>query len=85
MTGSVITVTVCVGSSCFKRGAGEIVDAFKKLVEENNLEGQVELKGCFCLERCTEGTTVKIEDRLFLGVFAREIPRLFREEVLTRL
>lgn len=80
-----INITVCVGSSCFKRGAGEVVDAFQRLIESNRLEAQVELKGSFCMDRCTEGTTVKIGDRVFCGVFARDIPRLFHSEVLSRL
>lgn len=80
-----ITVKVCVGSSCFKRGAGEVVDAFKRLIEENGLEAEVELRGSFCMEHCTEGTTLEIGDRLFFGVFARDVPRLFRDEVLARL
>ncbi len=80
-----VTVTVCVGSSCFKRGAGEVVDAFKRLILDNGLENQVELKGSFCMERCTEGTTLQIGDHLFFGVFARDIPKLFSEEVLSRL
>ncbi len=76
---------VCVGSSCFKRGAGEVVDAVRRLIEENGLGDKVELKGSFCMERCTEGTTIEIGGRLFCGVFARDIPKLFREEVLTRI
>lgn len=80
-----VTITVCVGSSCFKRGADEVVDALKRLIEDNKLEAQVELKGSFCMDRCTEGTTVQIGDRVFSGVFARDIPHLFHNEVLTRL
>jgi NADH:ubiquinone oxidoreductase subunit E len=80
-----VTVTVCVGSSCFKRGAGEVVGTFRRLIEEGGLGGRVELKGCFCLDQCTEGTTVRIDERLFLGVFARDVPRLFEEEVLAQL
>jgi len=83
--GGVLTVTVCVGSSCYKRGSGEVVDALRHLIAENGLEGRVELKGSFCMEHCTEGATVKIAERLFVGVFARDVPRLFRDEVLTRL
>ncbi len=85
MSRSVIKVKVCVGSSCFKRGAGEVIGAFLRLIQENGLEAEVELKGSFCMEHCTEGTTLQIGDRLFFGVFARDVPRLFREEVLARL
>lgn len=80
-----VTVTVCVGSSCFKRGAGEVVDALRRLIADNALEGKVEVKGSFCMERCTEGTTLQIGEHLFFGVFARDIPKLFREEVLSLL
>jgi NADH:ubiquinone oxidoreductase subunit E len=80
-----VTITVCIGSSCFKRGADGVVSELKRLIAENGLENRVVLKGSFCMDRCTEGTTVKVEDTVFVGVVIRDVPRLFRDEVLTRL
>jgi len=80
-----VTITVCIGSSCFKRGADDVVSEFQRLITENGLENKVVLKGSFCMDRCTEGTTVKVGDTVFVGVVARDVPRLFRDEVLTRL
>lgn len=71
------------GSSCFLRGSGEIVDQFRNLIAAHGLEQQVVLKGSFCMERCTNGVTLKIGERVFTQISARDVERIFREEILT--
>jgi len=64
------------------RGAGDVVDAFRKAIESHGLEQKVGLKGSFCMERCTLGVTVKIGDRVFTQVHREDVEKLFRDEVL---
>ena len=56
-----ITVTVCVGSSCHIKGARDVIMRFNELLKEHNLEDKVELKGSFCMERCGEGINWQID------------------------
>lgn len=56
------TVTVCVGSSCHIKGAREVITRFNELVQEHDLEGTVELKGSFCMERCAEGINWQVDE-----------------------
>jgi NADH:ubiquinone oxidoreductase subunit E len=56
----VTVVTVCVGSSCHIKGARQVIERFSELTKTHGLEGQVELKGCFCMERCGEGLNWQI-------------------------
>lgn len=58
-----VTVTVCVGSSCHIKGARDIIMRFNELLKEYKLEDKVELKGSFCMERCGEGINWQINDQ----------------------
>lgn len=76
-----LTVEVCVGSSCFLRGSEKVVQAFQDLIEKN-CPGKVILKGNFCMGRCTGGVTVKIGETYFSAVSTADVPELFEKYVL---
>jgi len=80
----VVTITVCVGSSCFLRGASQVIEGFRALIERE-APGVVELKGSFCMERCGNGVTVKIGDVILADVHPEDVENVFREHVLPAL
>lgn len=56
-----IDIEVCLGSACFVKGSHQIVTIVKKMIEENNWENEVCIKGAFCMGKCSEkGVGVKI-------------------------
>ena len=57
-----VTVTVCVGSSCHLKGAREVIVRFNELLKRYGLEDEVALKGSFCMERCGEGVNWQVDD-----------------------
>ncbi|MBC8472525.1 MAG: (2Fe-2S) ferredoxin domain-containing protein [Planctomycetes bacterium] len=59
-----ITVTVCVGSSCHVKGAREMIARFNEFLTKEGLQGKVELKGSFCMERCGEGINWEINGEI---------------------
>jgi len=67
-----ITVTVCVGSSCHLKGARDVIVRFSELLKEHDLIGEVELKGSFCMERCGEGFNWRIGDEPFTSATCQE-------------
>lgn len=77
----VVTIWVCVGSSCFLRGAPDVIKAFEAEIERR-APRQVELKGTFCQELCTMGVTVRVGDKVFTGVTPGDVPRIFEEEII---
>jgi NADH:ubiquinone oxidoreductase subunit E len=58
-------ITVCVGSACHLRGSNEIIEFLKEELKKYQLENRIILKGCFCMERCTEGVNVKVGQEVF--------------------
>ena len=80
-----ITITVCVGSSCHLKGSYNIIQFLKEVINSNNLGQKVTLKGIFCMEKCTEGVNVKINEELFSVSSVTEMREVFRERVLSKL
>jgi len=79
-----VTVTVCVGSSCHLKGAREVIMRFNELLLEYGLEEKVALRGCFCMERCGEGINWEIDEQPVTSSAPAEAVEVFRERVLAR-
>ena len=77
-----ITVTVCVGSSCHIKGARDMITRFTEVLAKEELEGKVELKGSFCMEHCGKGINWKIGDEIFTSPSVEEGVKMFRQKVL---
>ena len=60
-----MTITICIGSSCHLKGSREIIQILEKLVKENGLGDQVEMKGAFCMGNCVRGVCVKLDEKLY--------------------
>lgn len=58
-------ITICIGSSCHLRGSREIISKLEKLVSENSLQDEVELKGSFCMGQCQKGVCVTVDGELY--------------------
>jgi NADH:ubiquinone oxidoreductase subunit E len=81
-----VTISICVGSSCHLKGAYDIIHQCERLIEELGLKSQVELRGTFCLGRCTEdGVTVVVDDEILSGVSPENFRGIFESKVLPRI
>jgi NADH:ubiquinone oxidoreductase subunit E len=77
-----VTVTVCVGSSCHIKGSRQIIVRFNELLKEHGLEDKIELQGSFCMERCGEGLNWQIDDEPVTSSSVEEAIRTFTDKVL---
>ncbi|MBE5039246.1 (2Fe-2S) ferredoxin domain-containing protein [Ructibacterium gallinarum] len=75
-------ISVCVGSSCHLRGSYDIINLMKENIESRHLEDKVELAAAFCLGKCTDGVSVKIDDEIVVGVNKENFDQIFKEHVL---
>lgn len=80
-----VTVTVCVGSSCHLKGARDVITRFNDLLKDYGLEGKVELKGSFCMERCGEGVNWQIDDQPFTSPDVEDAVRVFKKRIVKPL
>jgi len=74
-------VTVCVGSSCHVKGAREIISRFESILVSEGLEGQVELRGSFCMDRCGEGINWEIDGEIVNSASVEEAVETLRSKV----
>ncbi len=77
-----VTVTVCVGSSCHIKGARSVITRFNDLLKERRLGGKVELKGSFCMERCGEGVNWQINDEPLSSAGVEDAVRTFISRIV---
>ncbi len=75
-------ITVCVGSACHLKSSHEIMNYFMEARAELGLEGNVELKGTLCMEQCTEGASLVIDDQIFHANSIEEARHIFQTEIL---
>jgi NADH-quinone oxidoreductase subunit G len=80
-----MNIFVCVGSSCHLRGSAKIVELLKNAVQTNKLEDKVTLSGSFCLGKCTEGVSIKVDDQIVCGVSPENFDEIFKKYVLDQL
>ena len=58
-------ITVCIGSSCHVKGSREVVETFKRLIEEKALGDKIELGGTFCLGSCRDGVCLEMDGQIY--------------------
>jgi NADH:ubiquinone oxidoreductase subunit E len=80
-----LTIHICVGSSCYLKGCEEIVNVYLRLIEEYSLKDKVRLKGAFCLKNCSYGVTVKVEEETITEITRENCEQIFKEKVLGKL
>lgn len=77
-----MVLKVCVGSSCHLKGSYDVIEKFKELLKKYEVEDVIELQASFCLGHCSEGVTVKTDERFILNVNADNAEEIFINEIL---
>jgi len=77
-------ITVCVGSACHLKGSHEIIKYFQEAIKEADLEAEIELKGAFCMDQCTDGANVMIDEEIFHIGSVDDARKIFETEILQK-
>ncbi|MBS3950652.1 MAG: (2Fe-2S) ferredoxin domain-containing protein [Peptococcaceae bacterium] len=78
-----MVITVCVGSSCYIKGAHAVAECFQALISLHKLDARVELKGTFCLDRCKDGVAVTVNGQSLARVTPETAKEAFEKHILT--
>lgn len=77
------SISVCLGTACFVKGADQILDAFRKELGidlgETSKDGQYSLESTRCLGVCGLAPVVMINGHIYSQVTAQQVPRLLQE------
>jgi NADH:ubiquinone oxidoreductase subunit E len=74
-------ILVCVGSSCHLKGSYKVIEKFKELIKNYEVEDKVDLQASFCLGHCAEGVTVKVNDMFIKNISPDNVEEKFIEEI----
>lgn len=76
-------VQICVGSSCYLKGAERIVELFQAAIANHKIDDEVTLAGSFCTGMCNRiGVTVTVDDDIYTGITQENFECFFTEKVL---
>ncbi len=75
-------VTVCVGSSCHVRGSRAMLRRFAEIVKAEDLDAELALVGCFCMERCGEKMNWKFNDEEIASASVMEAEAELRQRLV---
>ncbi|MFO7789249.1 MAG: (2Fe-2S) ferredoxin domain-containing protein [Bacteroidota bacterium] len=63
-----ITITICLGSSCYSRGNKETVSEIQAYLEEKGLTDKLKFKGGHCFGNCSDGPVMIINDKTYYNI-----------------
>ncbi len=77
-----LSIVVCVGSSCYVRGSEGLAETFDALIRQHGLAATVEVTGAFCMDQCSMGVSVRVGDKLYRCVDPQNALSFFEHEVM---
>ncbi len=77
-----LTVTICVGSSCYLRGSDELARSLETLIEREKLAARVELVGAFCMEGCSTGVSIRVGEHQYTQIRPESAESFFYSEIV---
>ncbi len=80
-----LTVLVCVQSSCNQPLAKTVLSRFQALAAQHGIEDQVQISPSDCLGVCNNGVTVQIGQHLYTGIAKDTMDVVFHHYVLDLL
>ncbi len=75
-------ISICLGSSCYRRGNQFVLEVIKDYLNKNNLKDKVVFKGHLCAGKCMEGPIVSIDNRDYVCVDNDSVIRILDKHLL---
>jgi NADH:ubiquinone oxidoreductase subunit E len=75
-----IEMQICLGSSCFSRGNRDVVAFIRDYLKKNHLEDRILFKGARCMNLCSNGPNLRINDRIIEGITLAGIESILEKE-----
>ena len=76
-------VEICIGSSCYTKGAPDVRDTIRTRLKSDGIENKVELVGKFCIGKCTKGVCVAVNGVIY-SVTPETADKFYEKEIKGR-
>ncbi|MEO1211214.1 MAG: (2Fe-2S) ferredoxin domain-containing protein [Cyanobacteria bacterium J06638_20] len=73
---------LCMGSACHQLGVYDVLPQLQALIKKYGLEDDIELKGSFCLETCSQGIVMKFHGVCFTNISPQDVEAKFEANIL---
>ena len=80
-----ISIVICVGSSCYVRGSDQVADILETLIAKEGLQDRLELIGAFCMERCSSGVSIRVGAEIYEGLHPEDAETFFYNEIVPQV
>lgn len=80
-----ITISVCIGNTCHLKNSYSVISELQRLIDENNLNGKVEVKALFCLGSCAQTVPVRVDGGRIENISSRSLSEFFNKRILAKL
>ncbi len=75
-----IEMQICLGSSCFSRGNRDVVAYIRDYLKKNHLEDRIIFRGARCMNLCSKGPNLRINERIIQEVTLSKIEFILEKE-----
>jgi NADH:ubiquinone oxidoreductase subunit E len=75
-----IEMQICLGSSCFSRGNRDVVPYIREYLKKKHLEDRIVFKGARCMNLCSNGPNLRINERIIEEVTLSQIEGILEKE-----
>jgi NADH:ubiquinone oxidoreductase subunit E len=75
-----IEMQICLGSSCFSRGNRDVVAFIREYLKKNHLEDRIIFRGARCMDLCSNGPNLRINEKIIEGVTLTKIKDILEKE-----
>ncbi len=66
-------IEICLGSSCFARGNGDLLSQVQEMLKEYGLDNAISIRGRLCADGCSKGPHVTIDGIAHVGLGTEKI------------
>jgi NADH:ubiquinone oxidoreductase subunit E len=77
-------LVLCFGSSCFARGNKKMLARIQYFLEKHHLSENIDFKGHHCLNECSKGPNIMINDEVIGGISEDNIEEILSRELLNQ-
>ena len=79
-----LNIKIYSGTSCYLKGAYNVIQLFQHEIEKRSLHDDVEIIGSFCLGKCENNVSVEIEGKIY-NVMPETASKFFKDTILPML
>lgn len=77
-------IKICIGTSCYLKGANNVLQLFQHEIEARGLHDKIEISGSFCMGQCQNDVSVNVDGAVY-SVSPETAHDFFEKTIMTRL